>query len=122
MFVAGDDDAQKPAVLGLVGDLGFEAVDAGPLRVARLLEPYGMLWIDQALIITDFAPDLGQRRGNEGVQVGGFRRRQEVAVRQHPLRLDQQAASTRETAPLGKAVRNPPGPILGPCMRQTTST
>ena len=29
--------------------LGFEPVDAGPLRIARLLEPYGMLWIDQAL-------------------------------------------------------------------------
>ncbi|MBV9551753.1 MAG: NADPH-dependent F420 reductase [Alphaproteobacteria bacterium] len=49
MFVAGDDAAKKPAVIGLVGDLGFEAVDAGPLRRARLLEPLGMLWIDQAL-------------------------------------------------------------------------
>ena len=49
MFVAGDDAAKKRPVLGPVGDLGFEAVDAGPLRVARLLEPYGMLWIDQAL-------------------------------------------------------------------------
>ncbi|MBV8778514.1 MAG: NADPH-dependent F420 reductase [Alphaproteobacteria bacterium] len=49
MFVAGDDAAKKPAVMGLVGDLGFEAVDAGPLRSARLLEPLGMLWIDQAL-------------------------------------------------------------------------
>ena len=49
MFVAGDDAAEKPAVLGLVRDLGFEAIDAGPLRIARLLEPYGMLWIDQAL-------------------------------------------------------------------------
>jgi hypothetical protein len=29
--------------------LGFEAVDACPLRIARLLEAYGMLWIDQAL-------------------------------------------------------------------------
>ena len=37
-------------MLGLVGDLGFEAVDAGPLRIARLLEPYGMPWIDQALV------------------------------------------------------------------------
>jgi hypothetical protein len=30
----------------LVAKLGFEPVDAGPLRIARLLEPYGMLWID----------------------------------------------------------------------------
>jgi 8-hydroxy-5-deazaflavin:NADPH oxidoreductase len=49
MFVAGDDDAKKPAVLSLVASLGFEAVDAGPLRNARHLEAYGMLWIDQAL-------------------------------------------------------------------------
>jgi len=45
MFVAGDDPAGKQMVLGLVAALGFEAVDAGPLAVARLLEPYGALWI-----------------------------------------------------------------------------
>jgi predicted dinucleotide-binding enzyme len=49
MFVAGDDDARKPIVLGLVGDLGFQAIDAGPLAAARLLEPYGMLWIELAM-------------------------------------------------------------------------
>jgi 8-hydroxy-5-deazaflavin:NADPH oxidoreductase len=49
MFVAGDDEAKKPVVMSLIAKLGFEAVDAGPLRIARLLEPYGMLWIDQAL-------------------------------------------------------------------------
>jgi predicted dinucleotide-binding enzyme len=49
MFVAGDDEAAKPKVLGLIGELGFEAVDAGPLRVARLLEPHAMLWIHLAL-------------------------------------------------------------------------
>ena len=49
MFVAGDDATRKPIVMGLVTDLGFHAVDAGGLRVARLLEPYGMLWIHMAL-------------------------------------------------------------------------
>jgi 8-hydroxy-5-deazaflavin:NADPH oxidoreductase len=49
MFVAGDDAAQKPVVMGLVSDLGFEAIDAGPLRIARLLEPMAMLWIHMAL-------------------------------------------------------------------------
>lgn len=33
----------------VVRDVGFEAVDAGPLRIARLLEPLAMLRIDQAL-------------------------------------------------------------------------
>jgi len=45
MFVAGDDTAGKRVVLDLVAALGFEAVDAGELAVARLLEPYAMLWI-----------------------------------------------------------------------------
>jgi predicted dinucleotide-binding enzyme len=49
MFVCGDDDAAKPMVLRLVADLGFEAVDAGELKVARLLEPLAMLWIHLAM-------------------------------------------------------------------------
>lgn len=49
MFVAGDHSDAKPIVMGLVADLGFEPVDAGPLRTARLLEPMAMLWIEQAL-------------------------------------------------------------------------
>jgi 8-hydroxy-5-deazaflavin:NADPH oxidoreductase len=49
MFVAGDDAVNKPKVLDLVAQLGFDAVDAGPLRNARLLEAHAMLWIDLAL-------------------------------------------------------------------------
>jgi predicted dinucleotide-binding enzyme len=45
MFVAGDDAAGKKVVLELVSALGFEAIDAGELAVARLIEPYAMLWI-----------------------------------------------------------------------------
>jgi predicted dinucleotide-binding enzyme len=33
----------------LVGKLGFEPVDAGPLKNARPLEPFAMVWIDQAM-------------------------------------------------------------------------
>ena len=45
MFVAGDDAAGKKVVLELVSALGFEAIDAGELAIARLLEPFAMLWI-----------------------------------------------------------------------------
>lgn len=65
MFVAGDDATRKPAVLSLVADLGFEALDAGPLKNARLLEPFAMLWIDQALtrgVGRDFAFAIARRR------------------------------------------------------------
>jgi 8-hydroxy-5-deazaflavin:NADPH oxidoreductase len=48
IFVCGDDDARKPTVLKLATDIGFEAIDAGNLVTARLLEPYGMLWIHLA--------------------------------------------------------------------------
>ena len=49
MFVAGDDAANKPKVIALVAALGFDVIDAGPLRNARLLEAHAMLWIELAL-------------------------------------------------------------------------
>ena len=48
-LVAGDDAANKPKVIDLIGQLGFDVMDAGPLRNARLLEAHAMLWIDLAL-------------------------------------------------------------------------
>jgi 8-hydroxy-5-deazaflavin:NADPH oxidoreductase len=49
MFVAGDDEAAKSTVAQLVSELGFEALDAGGLKQARILEPFAMVWINQAL-------------------------------------------------------------------------
>ena len=57
MFVCGDDADSKALVMQLVQDVGFEAMDAGGLTVARLLEPLAMLWIH--LGITD--RELGRR-------------------------------------------------------------
>lgn len=45
MFVAGDDAAAKSTALELAGAIGFEPVDAGPLEMARQLEPMAVLWI-----------------------------------------------------------------------------
>jgi predicted dinucleotide-binding enzyme len=49
MFYCGDDADAKAAAAQLATDLGFEAMDAGGLTVARLLEPYAMLWIHLAI-------------------------------------------------------------------------
>jgi len=38
-FVASDDDEAKSTVLELAREIGFDAVDGGPLRNTRLLEP-----------------------------------------------------------------------------------
>ena len=48
MFLCGDDADAKKVVTGLVAELGFEPVDAGPLKQARYLEPLAMLWISMA--------------------------------------------------------------------------
>jgi predicted dinucleotide-binding enzyme len=65
MFVCGDDEAAKPAVLRLASDVGFDAVDAGKLVQARLLEPWAMLWISLAFsgnVGRDFAFALLRRQ------------------------------------------------------------
>lgn len=43
LFVAGDDQDAKNQVLALGKDIGFDSVDAGPLKNARWLETLGYL-------------------------------------------------------------------------------
>ena len=45
--IGSDDAGKEPQVMELVGKLGFEPVDAGPLKNARLLESFAIIWIDQ---------------------------------------------------------------------------
>jgi 8-hydroxy-5-deazaflavin:NADPH oxidoreductase len=42
-FAASDDEAARDVVLGLARDIGFDAVNAGPLQNARWLETLGYL-------------------------------------------------------------------------------
>jgi 8-hydroxy-5-deazaflavin:NADPH oxidoreductase len=48
MFYCGDDAVAKELVRGLIAELGFDPVDAGPLSQSRYLEPLAMLWISMA--------------------------------------------------------------------------
>jgi 8-hydroxy-5-deazaflavin:NADPH oxidoreductase len=50
-FVAGDSEAAKRAVLELANAIGFDAVDAGSLANARLLEPLGYLNIQLGYVL-----------------------------------------------------------------------
>lgn len=43
MAYCGDDDGAKRVAATLITDVGFEAVDVGPLRIARYLEPFALL-------------------------------------------------------------------------------
>ncbi|MGH9397748.1 MAG: NADPH-dependent F420 reductase [Terriglobia bacterium] len=49
MFYCGDDTNAKATAHQLAADLGFDAMDAGQLKEARLLEPYALLWIHLAM-------------------------------------------------------------------------
>jgi 8-hydroxy-5-deazaflavin:NADPH oxidoreductase len=43
MVYCGDDRGAKEIVTTLIRDVGFDPVDAGPLRIARYLEPFALL-------------------------------------------------------------------------------
>lgn len=58
VFAAADDAAAKNAVLGLARDIGFDAVDAGPLKNARLLEPLANLNIQLGYVV-GLGPQIG---------------------------------------------------------------
>lgn len=49
LVVCGDDGAAKEIVCRLGADLGFDALDAGPLSQARYTEAAAWLWISMAL-------------------------------------------------------------------------
>jgi 8-hydroxy-5-deazaflavin:NADPH oxidoreductase len=49
MFYCGDDADAKKKAASLAAELGFDPVDAGPIAIARLLEPLAMLWINLAV-------------------------------------------------------------------------
>jgi predicted dinucleotide-binding enzyme len=65
----GDDAAAKETVAGLVRDAGCEPVDAGPLRVARYMEPFGLL-VAQLAYEQGLGPELGYRFLRDGAADG----------------------------------------------------
>ena len=51
LFVASDDTKAKQTVMQLGRDIGFDPVDAGPLRSARYLEPMAVLLINLGYVL-----------------------------------------------------------------------
>jgi len=43
LVYCGDDESGKGVAAGLIRDVGFDPVDAGPLRIARYTEPFALL-------------------------------------------------------------------------------
>jgi predicted dinucleotide-binding enzyme len=58
LFAAGDDAAARKAVLELGKAIGFDAIDAGPLKNARHLESLGYFNIQLGYVL-GLGPDIG---------------------------------------------------------------
>jgi predicted dinucleotide-binding enzyme len=56
----GDHQGAKDVAVTLIHDVGFDPVDAGPLRIARYLEPFTLL-MGQLAYETDEGPDVAYR-------------------------------------------------------------
>ncbi len=67
-FVAGDDDSARSTVMELARDIGFDPVNAGPLRNARLLEPLGVLNVQLGYVL-GYGAQGGFRHLHAGAQV-----------------------------------------------------
>jgi predicted dinucleotide-binding enzyme len=60
MVYCGDDAGAKEVAATLIRDVGFEPVDAGPLRIARYMEPFALL-MGQLAYEGDEGPEVAYR-------------------------------------------------------------
>jgi predicted dinucleotide-binding enzyme len=60
LVCCGDHQGAKDVAVTLIRDVGFDPVDAGPLRIARYLEPFGLL-MGQLAYETDEGPQIAYR-------------------------------------------------------------
>ena len=60
LVYCGDDPAAKGLAAGLIRDVGFDPVDAGPLRIARYVGPFTLL-IARLAYEGDGGPELAYR-------------------------------------------------------------
>lgn len=67
VVACGDDADAKAVAMDLARDAAFEPVDAGPLRVARLMEPFGLLVAQLAYEQATYGgPEVGYRLARMG--------------------------------------------------------
>src|SRR5437899_482860 len=67
LVYCGDDESGKRVAAGLIRDVGFDPVDAGPLRIARYTEPFA-LRVAQLAYAGRGGPELAYPLGRFGDQ------------------------------------------------------
>jgi predicted dinucleotide-binding enzyme len=69
LVYCGDDARGKETAARLIRDVGFDPVDAGPLRIARYMEPFGLL-IAQVAYEGEGGPEVAYRFERFGTDEG----------------------------------------------------
>jgi predicted dinucleotide-binding enzyme len=67
LVYCGDDSDAKKVAAGLIRDVGFDPVDAGPLRIARYTEPFALI-VAQLAYEGEGGPELAYRFERPGKQ------------------------------------------------------
>ncbi len=60
LVYCGDDRSAKELAAGLISDVGFDPMDAGPLQIARYIEPFALL-VGQLAYEGEESPELAYR-------------------------------------------------------------
>jgi 8-hydroxy-5-deazaflavin:NADPH oxidoreductase len=60
LVYCGDDESGKGVAAELIRDVGFDPVDAGPLRIARFMEPFALL-VGQLAYEGEAGPEVAYR-------------------------------------------------------------
>jgi predicted dinucleotide-binding enzyme len=60
LVYCGDDESGKDVAAELIRDVGFDPVDAGPLRIARFMEPFALL-VGQLAYEGEAGPEVAYR-------------------------------------------------------------
>lgn len=58
IFYCGDDEQAKQVTAELIKESGYEAIDAGPLVIARTLESLATIWVQMA-VVSGLFPKVG---------------------------------------------------------------
>jgi hypothetical protein len=55
MFICGNDAGAKSALIGILDQFGWEAVDMGTVEAARAIEPLCILWCIPGFLRNEWA-------------------------------------------------------------------
>jgi len=104
LVYCGDDERAKGAAAQLIGNVGFDAVDGGPLQIARYTEPF-------ALLVAQLAYE-GKAGRNWRIGSSGYKLRKELGSRSERFARRKDEVTTWQHSPDGRTSKLSSGHLL----------